>query len=262
MRKKFLCMILTLFMMTISFDVFALSGSFEEQAKLNEEVSYIKVVYETGVKPCTPEDNWCRMSAEEINTFDDYDSEEEAVNDDVSDLVPYANIRILNLSENFYVEAINKKTGQKRVFTTNDIKDGSITILYLDLNEVTTFNFNIYTSNKVKYPNELYRIITTTIPRYNWFATDDICEGIEEYYLCESFLTANPKTSDNQLIFEYKEKKNKKEKDKSHDNDDKKNNDEKFTEYIIPTTIGVSILVIGVITVIMVKRSKNEKNMH
>lgn len=100
----------------------------------------------------------------------------------------YFKISIMNLNEKFYIEVTNDYNKDKLTFNYNDSKDGVVTFDWKNIDEITKFTVKIYASDKTGCRGELYRTYTITTPRINVYHGRAICEGIEEYYLCQKYV--------------------------------------------------------------------------
>ncbi len=100
----------------------------------------------------------------------------------------YFKVSIINISENFYVEISNDYNRDKLVYQYKDTQDGVITFDWKNLDKVTTFTVKVYSSDQTNCPDELYRTITISLPRYNEFYDYTLCERASDYYLCEKYV--------------------------------------------------------------------------
>ena len=167
--------ILNFILLTIVFgvvNVHASSCSYTEQAKLNEEVSKIKIVYDEKL-----------IKVRE----DEYDCQ------DVEGCIQVATIletSILNLSDNFYIERYDDVDMVTKMYSSYDKNDeGVVTFQHYDLTRVYNYTFKVYTSDNTSCPGEVVRVIYLTLPRYNDLYDDNICDQLPDHYLCQKYVT-------------------------------------------------------------------------
>lgn len=145
----------------------------EESVKLNREVVNIKINYEEKVYI---------TRAEPGDQLTD--------NPDITEIVRnYFQINLLNLSDNFYAVITDSTYNSKRTFNFAQAKQGVISFDWRNLSKVSNLTVNIYSSNKTKCPDNLFRTLYLTIPRYNNYYEYDVCNEIPDYYLCQKYVT-------------------------------------------------------------------------
>jgi len=161
--KKILFLILTtLFLFNIKVSAASLC-SYKEQTEINQLAANVKVNYEI---------------AEEVVHYVDMDSTRK-----------YFKISILNLSEKLYIGVTNSLNDNKLVFTSSDAKNGVIEFKWDNLSEIANFTFKIYTTPKTSCPDEKIKTLYLTTPRFNEYSRRAICEDLEDFYLCQEFVT-------------------------------------------------------------------------
>lgn len=110
--------------------------------------------------------------ASNINTSYDYE---------IKNNEAYFEITLVNLNEEMYlVDTSNNKTYNysSNTIKLNNYKSGS------------TVKFNVYPINS-DCADELLRTIVVVLPKYNSYYDDEICQGIEDYSLCQKWSTHN-----------------------------------------------------------------------
>lgn len=99
----------------------------------------------------------------------------------------YFKISILNVTKELYVVVSNDVTNDKVTYTFDDAKDGVITFNWDNIETVTNFTFTIYASNQTPCYNEELKTIRKQTPRFNDFSNRAICDGMEDFYLCQKY---------------------------------------------------------------------------
>lgn len=162
--KKFLKFFIITFLFIFTKSVNAASVcSYEEQIELNQKAGNVKV---------------------------SYDVVEEVVHYTEDTTRKLFEISILNITDDLYVVVKNDADKTVITFTSKDVKDGIAKFRWAYVEDVTNFTFDIYTSNKTKCPNEKYKTLTLSTPRYNKYFNWEVCQGNEDFYLCKEFVTA------------------------------------------------------------------------
>lgn len=160
--KKFLIFIFSLFFFVESVSAVSLC-SYEEQTKINQKAANVKVTYEV---------------IEKVEHFDDMDVTSKLFE-----------ISILNVSKEMYVTMKNNATKAEKKFTYDDAVDGIIKFEWDEIDSVTNFTIQIFTTNKTSCPDERIKTIYLTTPRYNEFSKKYICSELSDFYLCQEFVT-------------------------------------------------------------------------
>jgi len=161
--KKFLIFIFSLFFLSQSVSAASLC-SYENQTKNNQKAANIKALYEV---------------VEVTEKFDDMDVTSKTIE-----------ISILNIPKELYVVIKNNVTKEEKVFTNADAVDGIVKFKWNEIDYVTTFTIQIFTTNKTNCPDERIKTIYLTTPRYNEFSKKYICSELSEFYLCQEFVTS------------------------------------------------------------------------
>lgn len=151
---------------------------YAEKAELNREVANIKIKKEVREVVIPPEElEFCGLVDENGVCI------EEAKE-------TYFDVNILNLSEKFYAVVTNdKNSSKKRYYATDADENGIVSFSWNDLYDVTKLTIEIYSSDKTNCPNTRLSVRYETIPRINYYATRSVCDGMEDYYLCNKFVT-------------------------------------------------------------------------
>lgn len=165
MMKKLIVLFLTFFLLNVNvINVSAASAcDYSEQTDLNSKAANIKVSYEI---------------VEDKKTFEDGDTK-----------IKVFNIQILNLTDTFYIVVKNDISEDEITYYATDAVDGVISFKWDYAETVTNFTFLVYTSNSTGCPDEKYKTIYLTTPRYNEFYNIESCQELTDFYLCQEFVT-------------------------------------------------------------------------
>lgn len=219
---------------------------YNEQVELNNAAANIKASYEEAEGKVSEEDLLPNDSGEiEVITYE------------------YFKISVYNLSEDFYLKITNDYNDEVKYLYYQDSESGVVTYDWNNLDKVTNFTITVYSSNNTGCPNEEYRVIYLTTPRYNEFSELSKCIGNEDFYLCQKYSLeeeVNLEEFDDKLEkFE-----NNKEivEDEKHD-DSNKTLSEKIGDFIQENKVTIiiisTIIVLGgvVTTVIVIKKRRS-----
>ena len=162
---------------------------------------------------------------------------------------------LYNLNENLYVDITNSLNDKTITINYNNLVNDIYTYEEFEINKSAIYTVNIYSNKSECYGKK----ITSKRVRkgiINKFAKQSVCEGIEEYYYCNSVLDNNITLTDDEVykkIEDYKlalEEKNKVE--------EKNFNLLEFIKkywFIIPILLGI-VLVVLLILYINKKRGE------
>lgn len=167
--KKILAILFIVFL--YNSNVYAASiCDYKEQTAINQKASNVKVSYEV---------------VTETVKFEDMDSTMEVFD-----------ISIFNITEEFYVIVKNSITSEEKHFTSADAVDGVIHFRWTYAEKVTNFTIQVFTTDKTSCPDEKYKTLYLTTPRYNEFYKREICSEYEDFYLCQEFVTFSEVSSE------------------------------------------------------------------
>ena len=216
--------------------------SYKEQTELGSKAANIKVSYE----PIT-----IHLSESSGETGDDL---EESDLDDARIL----KVSILNLTDEFYLTMTNDKNDDVKTFSVNDLINGLITFNWEDVLEVTNLTFKIYTTNKTNCPNELYKTLYVNLPRYNEYYKLGICQDLEDYSLCQEFVTF--KEIDNNSFYKKIDSYRKENEKNDEENVSEEKKDNKVLEFINKNKwliiTGASLIIIVIVGIEISKKKK------
>lgn len=163
----------------------------------------------------------------------------------------YFNVTINNLTSNMYV--VDEVTGSKYYFS--DTNNGELIIR--DYKDVETLKYKIY-SNNSECMDEVLIIQYITLPVYNKYSTDPLCEGISDYQLCHRFLKTNISYEEfKKQVTEYKTGKEKEVVEDKKEVKDEMTFVEKLIDFAKRFGILFVILIVGLIVYIVKQRKKN-----
>lgn len=163
----------------------------------------------------------------------------------------YFDVTINNITSNIYI--FDEITGQKYYY--NSTNNGELIIQnYKDVNKL---RYKIY-SNNIECNNQLLLTQYINLPIYNKYSTDLLCQGIEEYSLCHTFLQTNISYDEFvEKVTAYKNRKNKPSKEEEN-KVMKKTNWDKFLDFML--SYGLYIVALLAILVAFVSRKRRKKN--
>ncbi|MBE6148517.1 MAG: hypothetical protein E7167_03375 [Firmicutes bacterium] len=172
MKKRIL---LTALLSTLFVNVLAVNAStcsYSERAQLNKDVAGIKVIYEEKTALVDPDLYDCQEEYQECTS--EYD---------------YFTISVLNMTEDFYFTVENNVDKTKSTYYYTDAVDGVISFDWEGILDITTFTFEVYSSNETSCPRDRYRTIYLTTPRKNLYHYYGQCQNDPDYYLCQKYVT-------------------------------------------------------------------------
>ena len=172
MRKKNL-LITLLAVLFLNYDIAnASTCSYSERAQLNKDVASIKVIYEEQMGLVDPSLYECQPDNEECTA--EYN---------------YFKISVLNMSKDFYFTVKNNVDNTKKTYRYSDSVDGVISFNWEGILNITTFTFEVYSSEETGCPRDRYRTIYLTTPRKNLYHYYGQCQNDPDYFLCEKYVT-------------------------------------------------------------------------
>lgn len=161
--------------------------SYKEQTTLNKEAANIKIKYDIKYQEL-PEGYYSNQDG-----F--FDQNGKRIEDDT--LLPgyYFEIRIYNVTENVEIEFDKELYNQSKQLINKvsytDTVDGNITLLSYNTSERVEYKFEIYSSTNSACGNDLLRNALLTTPKYNEYSSYYVCEGLDEYEMCQPFYQTN-----------------------------------------------------------------------
>lgn len=177
--KKMFCLLFLLFPVYVS----AATCSTEDKASLLSESGFVTVNYEEVVNQFTDDD---------VLYFDEVEGEET----EITEVYYTIKVNVLNMSENFYIEATNNVNDETFIIEYSDFTDGTYSFIVEDLSEVVTYKFKVYASSATNCEGEAFDVNYLVVPKYNWYSNLEICEGNEDAEVCQRYTTVSDMTSE------------------------------------------------------------------
>lgn len=244
--KMFLAVILAIFS-SITVVNAASKCSYEEQAELNNAVANIKVSYE------------------EAEGFYEYESDDLDESGGPEDAVYYyLKVHVYNIPENTYIKVTNDVNNEVKYLQYKDSESGVVSFDWNDVEKVANFIFTVYSNNKTGCPNEEYRIINLTLPRFNRYSKLTVCDDKEDFYLCQRYVSSNEEISDSSFNEEYTTYINKKITEEEIKKEENKTLTDKVKGFIGDNKITIlvistAIVVAGVVTTVIVIKKRRSR---
>ena len=118
----------------------------------------------------------------------------------------YFRFYISNVTEELYIVVTNQSTNESTTYTYEDAVDGIITFDARVFIEIVNYTIDVYSSSATNCPDTLLYTWYETTPMYNSFSESNLCEGIEDFYLCHEYLSVET-SFDNfeRLVQEYRD---------------------------------------------------------
>lgn len=138
--------------------------SYKEQTEINKKIANIKVSYNIETEE--------KSSITGLNTKRDY-----------------VNIIILNMTEDFYLRITNEIDDTEKIIYYDDTTEGRYNYRWDNLLDVTKFNIEVFTTDMVACPDELFKTLYITTPKYNELHEAYICSEYDDFELCQKYIT-------------------------------------------------------------------------
>lgn len=167
----------------------------------------------------------------------------------------YFTFNMYNLDNDLYVIISNDKSDDIKEVYSYDMEDNRYSFIDYNVDDLIVYTVKIYSNKSGCYSNNVTskRVVKKII---NKFYDDDICKGIEDYFYCKPLLNSKFSISDNKVISninEYREKSSIKE---TEDINKKFGMDDLIELIRKYWYILGGILIIGIIIFIIVKINK------
>jgi len=183
--------------------------------------------------------------------------------DEENGIIPYdyIDVKIYNLNTKLRIKAINETNNNTFNINYKNIgSDGAVTIRKVISSRVTNYKFVIYGNTDECY-DVVLKTYKLTLPRQNYLSNLEMCQDIQDYYLCQPLVTydINDDYAYN-AINEYLEKReNEGKKDKASDNTSiirkTLSNFSDNKKYISLVVVAVGI----VITLLILKKRRSDR---
>lgn len=221
----------------------------DKEGTLKREALDVKVIYTPHVEVCEVEDS----------CYDRYRAggDDEVIFDNPGEYYPivedkYLTVELLNVSENFKVKVSHANSSDNDIpssISYGDTKNGKYSFRYDTSSKTDKFVFTIVGSEASECKGTSLRVIELTLPRTNPYYSYVECKDIEEFYLCQPFVS----TFDPQLdLLSYSKQVNNEKIKKASTNEGKNPNDKKEekNKFILPLVVmigGAAIVISGAI---------------
>ena len=225
--------------------------SIEEESKLTKEARNVKASFEAAQVDVSKEPGF---------NLPDGMTEEDIAN--YTYMQDYFKIHISNLTENLYVIVKNNIANDSKKYYYSDTKDGEIVFDQMDVDRIYNYTIEVYATNNTECNGEKLYTVYTSTPMFNYMSYEPVCEGAEDYYACEKWLSTPLTDLDNLVnrIEKYKESK-KQDEEKEKEEEKKKGGLKEFVkenkEIVIVSAICI-VAIGGLVTVILVKKQRSK----
>ena len=216
--------------------------SYEKQKEISKSAANVKITYEEAKAELDPS-TYSYPEGADPETYVAY--------------YEYFKIKILNITEDIYLKLENSSNEEVKYIEYKDTDEGTFTIAWENLEDVTTFSYTIYSSTKTGCPDEEFRKGVMTTPKLNEFYTSELCVDIPDYYLCQKYITTNVSSSKFVELAKAENKKNKKEEIIEKEKKDKEKETKNIKNiFFVVTSI---IIVGGGIAIVIVSKKRRSR---
>ena len=164
----------------------------------------------------------------------------------------YFNVTISNLVPEIYV--LDEVSGTRYYYDSTN--NGELVIS--NIKDVKKIKIKIL-SNNSECNDELLLTHYVTLPVYNKYSTDPLCDGLEDYKLCYTFLDTDISYDEfKQKIEEYKKEKPA-EKEEEKKKITEKSNWDKFLDFMVKYGIYIVAVIAILITILSIRRSRKNQ---
>lgn len=112
----------------------------------------------------------------------------------------YIDLTIFNITDDFYITINNDYNREELVVSNSETQDGMYNLKWTNTDKVTNFTVKVYASSNTGCNGELVKTLTQQTPRFNEYASRDVCNEISDFYLCQPFV--NYRDVDEDLFIE------------------------------------------------------------
>jgi hypothetical protein len=177
MRKNAKFLLVSLLLLCFAVNVNAAECSYEKQVELNDIASTVKATYEEI----------------EIDTgeTESYVDEETGLIDPDQQVPVYEKgftVKVLNLTEDIYIEVSDDTNGLNKIFKYSDSDNGVITLGNFKADGVITYTITVRAFGGDCAGTSL-RVITLVTPKYNSFSELSYCDDNPNFEYCQEYIT-------------------------------------------------------------------------
>lgn len=209
---------------------------YETQNRLKSEAANIRAVYEV--------EHIGTGEFEPLEVPDDEGNTEFELTED------RIKINLYNLTESLYAVITNKFTNEIETVHYKDTNSGSMEWYRTDLSNIEEYEIKIYTEeNECK--NEELRTIALTTPKVNIYHYSYVCADVDEYF-CDEYITKEINMTEEEIL----RRTDQARKEKIIIEEEKKEEKTFWGEYKIYILIAIGMVVIGGLTIILVKKKQ------
>lgn len=177
MRKNAKYMIISLLMFCFISNVKAEECTYEKQVELNNIASTVKATYEEV----------------EIDTgetyFDDMNFDENGNPVTLKYYVKGFNVKLLNLTEELYVEVTNS-LGEEKIINFSDTDNGIISLGIKEADQIITYSIKVISAKGECAGTDL-RTINLLVPKFNSYSETMFCKENPEFDYCQEYLSSD-----------------------------------------------------------------------
>lgn len=160
-------------------------------------------------------------------------------------------VNIYNITENLYVEVLNKNTKDVKTYYYKDTNQGSIQWTNQDFGTISEYEIKVYSNHSDCSGEELNKL-SLVLPKYNSHHDMPYCIGLDTYY-CKEWITQELNMSQEEI-----EKNGYAEQLKSSQKEEEseKVEDNSWNKYTYVIVSLIVILIIGGLAFVVIKRKQ------
>lgn len=174
----------------------------------------------------------------------------------------YFRIYINNITEDMYLTITDNETKETKTYNYEDTVDGTISFDNPVKTNIVEYSVVIYASDKTNCVDEKIRSFNFSTPMYNKYSEYALCEGLEEYYLCQKYLSSDVKIDDFWgSVEQYRMRKEASEKPIQEENDKTgKGLIDFLNEHKVLVIItGVGVIIVSSLTIILIIKKRRSR---
>ena len=161
-------------------------------------------------------------------------------------------VNIYNITENLYVEVLNKNTKEVKTYYYKDTNEGSIQWKNQDFGTIVEYEIKVYSNHSDCSGEELNKL-SLVLPKYNSHHYMPYCIGLDTYY-CKEWITQEINMTQDEIEKSgYAEQLKNTEKKEDKSETEKDNFWDKYKYVIVSLVV---ILIIGGMAFIVIKRKQ------
>ena len=170
----------------------------------------------------------------------------------------YLSVIFSNITNDIYIKISNDYNDEVKYVRYQDTKDGIYSFDWKNIDKITKFTYEVYSSTETSCPDEKYYTGYIILPKYNEVSESAMCNGLNDFEPCNRYITTNMDPAEQErriqekikIVEEKEAKKNKKWYQKIGDFGKK---------YAVVIIAGSIIVIVGVATVVVDKKRKRVK---